>query len=735
MRGSRVELVVVLLGTLCLAGTAHAVDPVCGNGIVEGSEECDPGGGMYCDGDPANQECQSGGECSGSSSNCFYRFSCCKFNCQVVGQGELQNATCTDGQDDCTLEDRCLTEHPTTGEKGVCFGDAVPEHTACNEIVEGECRIQDRCDAVGICQDGENSAGSPCSDDGNACTDDLCGSQESCTHPPSVSGSSCDDGLFCTATDRCDGSGSCVGAEDPCSAGGECGTSCNEAEKNCHNPFGTVCTADANQCTADVCDGAGQCAHPALEAGEACDDDLFCTGTDLCDGAGACQGAGNPCADGAECATVCNEAVDTCAEPQGQPCGDDGAQCTDDVCDGAGACSHPARPAGVACTDGLFCSGPDLCDGQGTCAGTGNPCGDGVCANVCNEETHGCVSSLGLPCADDENVCTEDVCDAEETCLHNVLVGPCDDDNVCTRDDQCLDSQCTGSYGVTGRACDWVAIGRDDRGSAKLQALTSSTTEGDACGDTILLRSDAVISDDLVAMEANGIKAMRMGPFCDVGHDVVTAGAGVKTVGKDTDLPRLEDVDGLEPGAFRVKDDASGTYNLTGAHALVGHCADSQSDLVSLTSAVQNLPSNANLGSVRLNRQNQVLRITAVDPGGINVVDFDKIILGKNGRIELDAGGDPDTVLILRVHGKYATNINSDMVALGGLLPQNTLIFSDGRRCQIGKKNTGFGTVACMGGPLQLREASTWVGALLGGSRLLRIGERATLLYEPFTAF
>ena len=39
-----------------------------------------------------------------------------------------------------------------------------------------------------------------------------------------------------------------------------------------------------------------------------------------------------------------------------------------------------------------------------------------------------------------------------------------------------------------------------------------------------------------------------------------------KTVGKNTDLPRLEGIDVLEPGAFAVKDDASGTYDLTGAH-------------------------------------------------------------------------------------------------------------------------------------------------------------------------
>ena len=68
--------------------------------------------------------------------------------------------------------------------------------------------------------------------------------------------------------------------------------------------------------------------------------------------------------------------------------------------------------------------------------------------------------------------------------------------------------------------------------------------------------------------------------------------------------------------------------------------------------------------------------------------------------------------MILRIHGKYATNIKSEIVALGGLRPENTLIFSDGRRCQIGKKNTGFGTVACMGGPAAVARSFN-----LGGRR------------------
>ena len=136
--------------------------------------------------------------------------------------------------------------------------------------------------------------GNPCSADGNQCTDDVCGSNETCTHPPSGVGDTCDDGQFCTAVDTCNGQGSCLGAGDPCAGGEECLDTCNESEDSCLDPVGTMCSADTNQCTNDVCDGAGACIHPPLDSGDPCDDGLFCTATDLCDGTGVCQGAGDP---------------------------------------------------------------------------------------------------------------------------------------------------------------------------------------------------------------------------------------------------------------------------------------------------------------------------------------------------------------------------------------------------------------------------------------------------------
>src|SRR5262245_22156909 len=48
-------------------------------------------------------------------------------------------------------------------------------------------------------------------------------------------------------------------------------------------PSGSACSADANVCTADVCDGAGACVHPPLSAGTACTGDGNLCTDDACD--------------------------------------------------------------------------------------------------------------------------------------------------------------------------------------------------------------------------------------------------------------------------------------------------------------------------------------------------------------------------------------------------------------------------------------------------------------------
>jgi len=73
----------------------------------------------------------------------------------------------------------------------------------------------------------------------------------------------CDDGLFCNGGETCSG-GSCVSAGDPCAGGPACGNLCDEGTRTCATPAGAPCPDDGDECTADACDGAGQCVHPVI---------------------------------------------------------------------------------------------------------------------------------------------------------------------------------------------------------------------------------------------------------------------------------------------------------------------------------------------------------------------------------------------------------------------------------------------------------------------------------------
>ncbi|MDX2166700.1 MAG: hypothetical protein SF182_06535 [Deltaproteobacteria bacterium] len=298
----------------------------------------------------------------------------------------------------------------------------------------------------------EAEAPGPCSSDGNPCTTDACNGTGECRHTPNSA--PCDDGVFCNGADTCSGGACGLHAGDPCSAGGECNRTCNEAADSCAAPAGSACTDDGNGCTDDRCNGSGACAHPANSA--PCTDGLFCNGADTCSGGACGLHAGDPCAAGVECNRTCNEAADSCAAPAGSACTDDGNGCTDDRCNGTGACTHPNNSA--PCTDGLYCNGPDTCSG-GTCAvHAGDPCsGNPECARTCNEAADHCFAPTGTACSADSNGCTDDVCDGGGVCTHPNNSAPCDDGNACTVGDACAAGTCvSGPSPPCGRcaACD-----------------------------------------------------------------------------------------------------------------------------------------------------------------------------------------------------------------------------------------------------------------------------------------
>jgi len=347
---------------------------------------------------------------------------------------------CDDGNP-CTTRDTC--------EQGVCVGkqnvcecsddaDCKPHEdgNACNGTlfcdrgkVPYTCEVDPatvvHCDAsgdsrclanqcnpqTGACSMTPVFEGEPC-DDAQACTkDDRC-VQGQCAG----TAYSCDDLLPCTQ-DRCDGQGGCEYVLAPyyCVIGEPgAGAACvPHGEKNPANPC-EICNAqtqasgwsawsgpcdDADPCTAGDACGNHVCAGEPYT----CDDGLDCT-TEVCDGTGGCK--------------VTEVAEGFCAI--GGACVEAGTLSEENTCLW---CAPALDPLGWSAND-LPCEDGDPCT-------TGDRCADGVC-----------VAGSRVSC-DDENLCTDDRCDAAQGgCVHVDNTAPCDDGNPCTVGDRCENGAC-----------------------------------------------------------------------------------------------------------------------------------------------------------------------------------------------------------------------------------------------------------------------------------------------------
>ncbi len=203
---------------------------------------------------------------------------------------------------------------------------------------------------------------------------------------------------------------------------------------------------------------------------EACDDGVFCNGTERCE-AGRCA-AGD--------IVVC----------------DDGIRCTQDVCTGDGCTYLPDHamcsvdPSGrcdpdtgcqyATCDTATTCT-PEACE-RVSCEGT-------ICRrySVCGEAESCCNGECVARGCDDGNACTTDYCAESSTgargCQHEARTGACSDGNACTTGDRCTGTACTpgtpGGCEDDGNPC--TAELCDPVGGCSSVPLDMPYDDGDFC--------------------------------------------------------------------------------------------------------------------------------------------------------------------------------------------------------------------------------------------------------------
>ena len=321
---------------------------------------------------------------------------CCAEAC-----GEDQ--VCADDGSSCEAADVCeedLERCSADGDHQRCADGQWDTIEACNglgcsvELTGGclsplgeACGESDEC-GQGTCQ--ETSDGS------TACCDASCGSCQvcnaegtGCVEPGEVmpgcdctaaDASNCDDDIPCTVDSCQDGSCSNEVESGYCLIDGAC------YDHNQPEP-GNTC----RYCDAALRDRAWTNSANTVS----CNDGAWCTGSDTCNGTGQCvheYPTADRCTESGPCAlTTCDEARDSCYQPDTFECASDHEDRCKPVNPSAGKCPGEIQRA----TTVTYCSGTSAaCDGASV---TGNFVKFEDCGGTCDAETVTCVPTL--PCS------------------------------------------------------------------------------------------------------------------------------------------------------------------------------------------------------------------------------------------------------------------------------------------------------------------------------------------------
>ncbi|MEE3328952.1 MAG: S8 family serine peptidase [Myxococcota bacterium] len=247
--------------------------PVCGDGELSGTEECDDGNAVSgdccsssCTFEAATSPCDDGDSCT-VDEVCDGAGQCGSGSAVVCDDGLFCN-----GAEICDAALGCQVGTPPLLDDGVsCTQDAcdevadavlhTPDAASCDNGLY--CDGAEVCDAVLDCQVGTP----PLLDDGVSCTQDACDEvADAVLHTPDAT--SCDNGLYCDGAEVCDAVLGCQSGDPLIADDGIACTvdTCDEGAGGAlHTPDDVYCD-DGDPCTADLCDEDLGCLNETIPA-------------------------------------------------------------------------------------------------------------------------------------------------------------------------------------------------------------------------------------------------------------------------------------------------------------------------------------------------------------------------------------------------------------------------------------------------------------------------------------
>ena len=178
-------------------------------------------------------------------------------------------------------------------------------------------------------------------------------------------------------------------------------------------------------------------------------------------------------------------------------CSDDDDDDNDSVIDSSDNCPLVSIPIKLTLTKmaWVICDQDD--DGDGTpdpmdCAPLDAQVYPGAGKSVMEKDNE-CDTFIDEGSCNDNNPCTDDICDLEQGCVHTFNENPCNDSNACTTEDRCVFGECSGVFISCDDGNDCTQdVCNPEQGCVSTIVAEAACNDGDPCTGQMLARLDCV---------------------------------------------------------------------------------------------------------------------------------------------------------------------------------------------------------------------------------------------------